>query len=81
MAKPRPVTITQMDAADYDGVFTPEPLLVVGDIGAFDPQPAIANIATADGSDPATTQALANATKAKVNAILAALRAAGVIAE
>lgn len=41
---------------------------------------AVADIATADGSDAATTQALANATKAKVNALLAALRAAGIIA-
>lgn len=40
---------------------------------------AIADIATADGSDAATTQALANATKAKVNVILAALRAHGLI--
>lgn len=41
---------------------------------------AVANIATADGSDAATTQALANATKAKVNELLASLRGAGVIA-
>ena len=40
---------------------------------------AVADEATADGSDPATTQALANALKTKVNALLAALRAAGVI--
>jgi hypothetical protein len=40
----------------------------------------IANIATADGSDPATTQALANANKAKINALLTELRAQGVIA-
>jgi hypothetical protein len=37
----------------------------------------IAAIATADGSDPATTQALANANKAKINAILAAMKASG----
>lgn len=41
--------------------------------------PAVADIATANGSDAATTQALANATKAKVNELLAALRTAGVI--
>lgn len=40
---------------------------------------AVADIATADGSDPATTQALANATKAKVNALLAAMRTAGLL--
>lgn len=40
---------------------------------------AIADISTADGSDAATTQALANANKAKTNALLAALRVAGII--
>lgn len=39
----------------------------------------IAAEATADGSDAGTTQALANALKVKVNAILAALKAAGVM--
>jgi len=41
-----------------------------------------ANIAaesTVDGSDAGTTQALANALKVKVNALLAALKAAGLM--
>lgn len=38
---------------------------------------AVSAIATADGSDPTTTQALANATKAKVNALIAALTGSG----
>lgn len=38
---------------------------------------AVADEATADGSDAATTQALANALKVKVNALLAALRVSG----
>lgn len=46
-----------------------------GTIGA-----AVADVATADGSDAGTTQTLANALKVKVNAILASLRTAGVIA-
>jgi predicted RecA/RadA family phage recombinase len=37
----------------------------------------IADIATADANDPATTQALTNENKAKINAILAGLRASG----
>src|SRR4051812_17084577 len=49
----------------------------------LDPNPrrsaAVADIGTADGSDPTTTQALANASKVKINAILAALRAAGLM--
>lgn len=41
---------------------------------------AVADITTADGTDLPTTQALANATKARVNTLLASLRAAGIIA-
>lgn len=37
-------------------------------------------VSTADGSDPATTQALANALKAKLNTLLAELKEAGVMA-
>ena len=36
---------------------------------------ACADVSTADGSDAATTQALANALKTKLNALLAILRA------
>lgn len=36
---------------------------------------ALTAIATADASDPTTTQALANECKAKINAIIAALKA------
>jgi hypothetical protein len=36
---------------------------------------ALTAIATADAVDPATTQALANECKAKINAIIAALKA------
>lgn len=39
----------------------------------------VAAIATANGSDASTTQALANATKTSVNAILTALKAAGIM--
>lgn len=38
-------------------------------------------ISTADGSDAGTTQTLANATKAKVNSILVALKAAGIMVD
>ena len=40
---------------------------------------AVTDISTADGSDAATTQALANATKAKVNELLGELRTAGLL--
>jgi len=39
----------------------------------------VAQITTANGSDAATTQALANATKTSVNAILTALKEAGIM--
>lgn len=41
---------------------------------------AVAALATADGSDAGTTQTLANATKAKLNAVIAALQTAGLLA-
>ena len=40
----------------------------------------VAAVATADGSDAATTQALANALKVSHNAVLASLKAAGLMA-
>lgn len=36
---------------------------------------ALTTVTTADGTDPATTQALANALKVKINQIIAALKA------
>lgn len=36
---------------------------------------ALTTVTTPDGSDPATTQALANALKAKINQIITALKA------
>lgn len=51
--------------------------IFAGDVSIAD-KPEIAAltaVATADGSDAATTQALANALKVKVNAIIAALKA------
>lgn len=55
---------------------------VLGWVSINDGYPSAANvaaIATADGSDPATTQALANALKVSVNAILVALKDAGIV--
>lgn len=83
MPQPKPVTLTQIPAEDYQGAGEPQPLVIVGgDITGIDPQPAIANQATV-GGDFATLAAATtahNSLVAKVNAILAALRAAGVIA-
>lgn len=48
-------------------------------IGAHLPLAKIAAIATADATDLASAEALANANKAKINAILASLTAAGLM--
>lgn len=41
---------------------------------------AVANVTTADATDLASAEALANANKAKINELLASLRAAGILA-
>lgn len=81
MVASKPISLTQVNPGSYSGP-TPQPYLIVGELPAatLTPAAAVADIATADGSDPATTQALANATKAKVNALLASLRAGGFLA-
>lgn len=51
----------------------------IAESGVITPQANITNSAVANGSDLATTQALANDLKVKVNAILVALRNAGIL--
>lgn len=41
---------------------------------------AVADLTTADATDLASAEALANANKAKINELLASLRAAGILA-
>jgi hypothetical protein len=73
MADPRPVSITQVPEADYEGAYAPEPLLVVGDLIPEAVQ-GIATVATADATDGATAATLANALKARLNALITALK-------
>ena len=53
-------------------------IYVARELAALMPDPAtvaaLTPIATADATDPATTMALANINKAKINAIIAALK-------
>lgn len=82
MPDPKPITLTT--GANPDPLYDPQPFVVVsgstqGSVGVVTKQAAIANESTANATDLATAQALANALKTKVNAILAALRSAGVI--
>lgn len=85
MADPKPIKLTQVTTANYDGAAEPQPMVIVGagNVGQaalVTKQSGITNVTTADATDLASAIALANANKAKINAILAALRSAGVIA-
>lgn len=83
MADPRPVRLTTV--ATNPSAFDPEPLVVVapataGTAGLVTRQPAISNQANAGTlADLAAAQAAINTLTAKVNAILAALRNAGIL--
>ena len=65
------VSLSEMAFFDEDG----NPI-VIGNTAAAH----VAPIATADATDLATAEALANANKAKINALIAALIAAGLMA-
>lgn len=86
MAHPKPIKLTQITAANYDGAAEPQPMVIVGagNVGQtalVTKQSAIANQANAGTlADLAAAQTAINSLTAKVNAILAALRSAGVIA-
>lgn len=82
--KPKAVTFTQTTAAALKDAGDPQPLVLVGGTTAgstslVTKQAAIADVSTANATDLATAQALANANKVKINAILAVLRSAGII--
>lgn len=72
-------TLSKQDKASIKAAVSPNAAVELIEAAALSPAEAVAAISTADGSDAATTQALANATKAKVNAILVALKAAGLM--
>lgn len=73
MVDPRPITLTS--GTNPNPAFTPEPVIVVGGLPTKTQVAALTNITTADATDLPTAIALANATKAKVNQIIAALKA------
>lgn len=84
---PKPITLTSVTKAAYEGSGDPQPFVVVdngaaaGEAGLVTTQPAIANQANAGTlADLTAAQTAINSVTAKVNAILVALRAAGVIA-
>lgn len=85
MAKAKPVTLTTTTAAAYRGPGKPIPLLVVsgataGSIVAVTKQAGIADIAASGVlADLAAAQTAINADRTKINAIISALEAAGIL--
>lgn len=85
---PKPVKLTQVSAANYEGAGDPQPLVVVdnggtaGEAGLVTTQAAITNITADPGAlaDLAAARTAITNSNNKINAILTALRAAGVIA-
>lgn len=83
MPDPRPVIITS--GTNPNPAFAPEPLIAVGGLPTKTQVAALSNVTAADGTAAAganPTKAefdvlvtLANANKAKINAIIAALKA------
>lgn len=73
MVAPRPVSLVQRSAVA--GEPTPEPLGVVGSLPVKSQVTALTAITTPDATDATTVITLANANKAKINAIIAALKA------
>lgn len=73
MPDPRPVILTS--GTNPNPSLAPEPLIAVGGLPTKTQVAALTNITTADATDLPTAIALANATKAKVNQIIAALKA------
>ncbi len=81
MPAPKPIKLTQSTAAAYDGAAEPQPMVIVGagnvgQAGLVTKQSGIADQPNATTADLAAINSLT----AKVNAILAALRSAGIIA-
>lgn len=73
--EPRPVSLTQVAIEDFDSSRAPEGIVIVGDIPVSEAVQAIATLGTADATDLASAIALANATKARLNQLITALKA------
>lgn len=73
MPEPRPVIITS--GTNPNPSFSPEPLIAVGGLPTKTQVAALTAVTTPDATDAASVITLANANKAKINAIIAALKA------
>ncbi len=85
MAKPIPVTLTSIAAASYKGAGDPLNLVVVNgatasSVVSVTKQAGIADIAASGVlADLAAAQTAINADRTKINAIISALEAAGIL--
>ncbi len=70
---PKPVVLTT--GTNPNPTLAPEPLIVVGGLPTKTQVASLTPITTPDATDEASAITLANANKAKINAIIAALKA------
>lgn len=70
---PKPVVLTT--GTNPNPSLAPEPLIVVGGLPTKTQVAGLTPVTTPDATDEATAIALANANKAKINAIITALKA------
>lgn len=70
---PKPVVLTT--GTNPNPTLAPEPLIVVGGLPTKTQVAALTLVTTPDATDEATAITLANANKAKINAIITALKA------
>lgn len=73
MADPKPIVLTTGTNPNPD--LAPQPMIVVGGLPTKSQVAGLTNVTTADATDLATAIALTNANKAKINQIIAALKA------
>lgn len=73
MADPKPIVLTVGTNPNPD--LAPQPMVVVGGLPTKTQVAGLTNVTTADATDLPTAIALANANKAKINQIIAALKA------
>lgn len=73
MAQPKPITLVSGDADDFQA--DPQPFALVGDLPVSSEIAALAAVGTADATDEASAILLVNAVKARLNQVIAALKA------
>ena len=85
MARPKPITLTHIDEADFDGPYAPQPFVAVGDVPF---QPAIEPVefdgftpVPASFADEDAVQAYLETLVGELGDLVAVLADAGIIAD